>query len=183
MHAGAGDRYLTTHNKKGPSASRRPKSREETPKEGGGGSGRSSIPRCTNMLPHRTKRKRHWLVECMAVDIQAQGSPRSSLCNIFGNQIGLGSRPARVRTGSRQITGWVPCCQNKSTTAHPWNRAPAANRSLRKITPAALDVERLPRPSANQPGLYDIHDKHPVRAMPRWSAHDNRKITAHILNT
>ena len=45
------------HKKKGPSASRRPKSREETPKEGGGEPSRSPIPRCTNMLPQRTKRK------------------------------------------------------------------------------------------------------------------------------
>jgi hypothetical protein len=44
------------HTEKGPSENRRPKSREETPKEGGG-NGRGPLPRCTNMLSRRTKSK------------------------------------------------------------------------------------------------------------------------------
>src|SRR2546421_11099519 len=36
---------------------KRPKSREETPKEGGGKATQIALPRCSNMPPRRTKRK------------------------------------------------------------------------------------------------------------------------------
>jgi hypothetical protein len=42
--------------KKGRLQSKRPKSREETPKEGGGNE-QNSLPRCNNIAPRRTKGK------------------------------------------------------------------------------------------------------------------------------
>jgi hypothetical protein len=39
---------------------KRPKSREETPKEGGGNATQIALPRCNNMPPRRTKGKRGW---------------------------------------------------------------------------------------------------------------------------
>src|SRR5215472_11699896 len=39
---------------------KRPKSREETPKEGGGNATQIALPRCNNMPPRRTKGKLRW---------------------------------------------------------------------------------------------------------------------------
>jgi hypothetical protein len=48
---------LTAKEKRAARGCKRPKSREETPKEGGGNTTQIALPRCNNMLPRCTKGK------------------------------------------------------------------------------------------------------------------------------
>src|SRR6266851_7960899 len=55
---------------------KRPKSREETPKEGGGNATTIAIPRCNNMPPRRTKGKSRFGLLSIAHAVYGLGSPR-----------------------------------------------------------------------------------------------------------
>ena len=85
---------------------KRPKSREETPKEGGGNANQIALPRCSNMPPRRTKRKcgRHIFDKTGATRRRTPGSLEAT----GKNQCGLRGQKARPGRTASPLGGMKP---------------------------------------------------------------------------